>query len=59
MDNLGNIVGMLTVNANLSNPPYATQRDGRDNDNDYHYTGNLIYNDNYALGNQLRSYDKS
>jgi len=35
-DNFGGIVGMLTVNANLSNPPYATQWDGRDNDNDWH-----------------------
>jgi len=40
MDNLGSIVGMLTVNSNLSNPPYATQWDGRDNDNDWHATNN-------------------
>ena len=36
VDNLS-IVGMLPTNYNLSNPPYATQWDGRDNDNDYHY----------------------
>ena len=40
MDNLGNVVGMLTVNANLSNPPYATQWDGRDNDKDWHMSTN-------------------
>ena len=44
MDNLGTIVGMLTVNANLSNPPYATQWDGRDNDNDWHTNSNELNN---------------
>tara|TARA_Y100000590_G_C15635884_1_gene982982 strand:- start:492 stop:1553 length:1062 start_codon:yes stop_codon:yes gene_type:complete len=51
------VVGMLPINYNLSNPPYATQWDGRDNDNDYHYTGNLKYFDDQPLGNSKFSYD--
>ena len=30
-----NVVGMLPINQNLSNPPYGTQWDGLDNDNDW------------------------
>ena len=41
------VVGMLPINYNMSNPPYATQWDGRDNDGDWKYYGNHLYFDNY------------
>ena len=44
-DNI-DVVGILPINYNLSNPPYATQWDGRDNDQDWHYTGRHLYFDN-------------
>ena len=50
----------LPINYNLSNPPYATQWDGRDNDQDWHYTGRHLYYDNYDSDNNSstpNSYD--
>ena len=49
-DNI-DVVGILPINYNLSNPPYATQWDGRDNDQDWHYTGRHLYYDNYDSDN--------
>ena len=58
-DNI-DVVGILPINYNLSNPPYATQWDGRDNDQDWHYTGRHLYYDNYDSDNDSstpNSYD--
>jgi len=53
------VVGMLPINYNMSNPPYATQWDGRDNDNDWKYFGDHVYFDNYSgySSGTISSYD--
>ena len=55
------VVGMLPINYNMSNPPYATQWDGRDNDNDWlnNSGDNYTYFDNYSnySSGTITSYD--